>query len=95
MVMLHIRRWSNAGLVQWYQPGWYKYKYNALSPKQCSKRVNSFTKTIHFAHLGILSIYAISLESLSGRGSGASAGGQPVQDSPGQAHAHRLLQPAR
>ena len=29
-------------------------KYNAESPKQDSKRFNSITKTIHFAHLGIL-----------------------------------------
>ena len=28
-------------------------KYNAESPKQGSKRFNSITKTIHFAHLGI------------------------------------------
>ena len=33
-------------------------KYNAKSPKQGSKWFNSITKTIHFAHLGILIIYA-------------------------------------
>ena len=32
-------------------------KYNAESSKQGSKRFNSITKTIHFAHLGILFIY--------------------------------------
>ena len=37
-------------------------KYNAESPKQDSKRINSITKTIHFAHLGtILFIYACGL----------------------------------
>ena len=33
--------------------------YNAESPKQDSKRFNSITKTIHFAHLGILFIYGM------------------------------------
>ena len=32
-------------------------KYNAKTPKQDSKRFNFITKTIHFAHLGILFIY--------------------------------------
>ena len=32
-------------------------KYNAESPKQDSRRFNSITMTIHFAHLGILFIY--------------------------------------
>ena len=32
-------------------------KYNAESPKQGSKKFNSTTKTIHFAHLVILFIY--------------------------------------
>ena len=36
-------------------------KYNAESPKQGSKRFNSITKTIHFAHLGIIFIYARNL----------------------------------
>ena len=35
-------------------------KYNPKSPKQDSKRFNSITMTIHFAHLGILFIYRIS-----------------------------------
>ena len=34
-------------------------KYIAESPKQDSKRFNSITKTIHFAHLGILFIYGM------------------------------------
>ena len=34
-------------------------QYNAESLKQGSKRLNSITKTIHFAHLGILFIYVI------------------------------------
>ena len=33
------------------------HKYNAESPNQGRKRFNSITKTIHFAHLGILFIY--------------------------------------
>ena len=33
-------------------------QYNAKSPKQDSKVFNSITKTIQFAHLGILFIYA-------------------------------------
>ena len=33
-------------------------KHNAKSTKQGSKRFNSITKRIHFAHLGILFIYA-------------------------------------
>ena len=32
-------------------------KYNAESPKKSSKRFNSITKTIYFAHLVILFIY--------------------------------------
>ena len=32
-------------------------KYNAKSLKQGSKRFNFITRTIHFAHLGILFIY--------------------------------------
>ena len=40
--MLCGRRWSDAG---------------QCSPKQDSKRFNSITKTIHFAHLSILLIY--------------------------------------
>ena len=43
-------------------PGWRAGsgigKYNAESPKQDSKRFNSMTKTIHFAHLVILFIFA-------------------------------------
>ena len=35
--------------------------YNAESPKQGSKRFNSITKTIHWAHLGILFIYGVLL----------------------------------
>ena len=31
-------------------------KYNAESPKKASKRFNFITKTIHFAHPGILFI---------------------------------------
>ena len=34
-------------------------KYNAEVLKQGSKRFNSLTQTIHFAHLGILFIYAL------------------------------------
>ena len=34
-------------------------KYNAEVLKQGSKRFNSITQTIHFAHLGILFIYAL------------------------------------
>ena len=34
-------------------------KYNAGSPKQGSKRFNSITKTIHFAHLG--TVYYLSM----------------------------------
>ena len=33
--------------------------YVAESPKQGSKSFNSFTKTIHFSHLGILFIYRL------------------------------------
>ena len=33
--------------------------YNARSLKQGSKRFNSITKTIHFAHLVLLFIYAV------------------------------------
>ena len=44
--MLCVRWWSNG-------------KFNAESPKQGSKRLNSITKTIHFAHLGLLFIYAL------------------------------------
>ena len=36
-------------------------KYNDESPKQGSKSFNSFTKTIHFAHLSILFIYGFDL----------------------------------
>ena len=32
-------------------------EYNAESPKQGSKRFNSISKKVHFAHLGILFIY--------------------------------------
>ena len=43
-------------------PGWWAGlgvgKYNAESSKQGSKRFNFITKTIHFAHLCILFIYA-------------------------------------
>ena len=42
-------------------PGWRAKSgvgnYNDQSPKQGSIRFNSLTKTIHFAHLGILFIY--------------------------------------
>ena len=38
-------------------------KYNAEVLKQGSKRFNSLTQTIHFAHLGILFIYALFKES--------------------------------
>ena len=37
------------------------YNFNAESPKQGSKRFNSITKTIHFAHLNILFTVAIVL----------------------------------
>ena len=40
-------RWAGSGVD----------KHNAESPEQGSKRFNSITKTIHFAHLGILFIY--------------------------------------
>ena len=36
-------------------------KYIAESPKQGSKKFNSITKTIHFAHRGILFIYGLAL----------------------------------
>ena len=53
--MLCVRWWSDAILVgRVMDVG----KYNAESPKQDSKRLNSVTKTIHFAYLGILFIYA-------------------------------------
>ena len=42
-------------------------KYNAESSKQGSKRFNSITKTIHFAHLGILLIYATDVGSVRDR----------------------------
>ena len=48
--MLCLRRWSNAG-----QAG--RVNYNAKSPKHGKKTFDSITKTIHFAHLGILFIY--------------------------------------
>ena len=35
-------------------------RYNADCPKQGSKRFNSITMTIHFAHLGISFIYCVS-----------------------------------
>ena len=40
------------------------HKYNAESPNQGRKRFNSITKTIHFAHLGILFIYTTLAETM-------------------------------
>ena len=37
-------------------------KYNAESPKKSSKRFNSITKTIYFAHLVILFIYVVNVQ---------------------------------
>ena len=54
--MLCVQRWSDArpvGRVRCWQI------YNAESPKQDSKWFNFIMKTIHFAHLVILFIYAI------------------------------------
>ena len=48
--MLCVEQWSDAGPAG---------KYNIASQKQGSKRFNSITKTIHFAHLGIFFIYAL------------------------------------
>ena len=45
------------GMMPDWQAGSCVDKYNAESPKQDSKRFNSITKTIHFAHLVILFIY--------------------------------------
>ena len=51
--MLCVRRWSDAG------PGpVLASTIYAESPKQGSKKFSSITKTIHFAHLGILVIFA-------------------------------------
>ena len=44
-------------LIPQYQISKKSGKYDAESPKQGSKRFNSITKKIHFAHLGILIIY--------------------------------------
>ena len=51
--MLCVRRWSDARLAAGVG------KYNAKSPKQGIKRFYSITKTIHFAHLGILFVCAV------------------------------------
>ena len=51
--MLCVRRWSDVKQACSSGVG----KYNAESPKLGSKRFNSITKTIYFAHLCILVIY--------------------------------------
>ena len=51
--MLCVRRWSDARLAAGVG------KYNAKSPKQGIKRFYSITKSIHFAHLGILFVCAV------------------------------------
>ena len=47
------------GVMPGWRPGSGVGKYNAESPKQGSKRFNSITKRIRFAHLGILFIFCL------------------------------------
>ena len=54
--MLCVQRWSDAGSGVG--------KYNAESPKQCSKMFNCIMKTTRFALLGILFIYDINPQGL-------------------------------
>ena len=48
---LWVRQWSDA---MGRRAGSVVSKHSAKSPKQSSKRFNSITKKIHFAHLGII-----------------------------------------
>ena len=52
------RKRGGGGHIQEHALSCWQVHYNAESPKQGSKRFNHITKTIHFAHLVILFIYA-------------------------------------
>ena len=55
--MLFIRQWSDIGAAR--RVRCWQVLYNAESTKQDRIKCNSITKTIHFAHIGILFIYGV------------------------------------